>query len=163
MIIGIHHTAISVTSLERSLEFYCGLLGAEVCSEFDWQPGVDVIDKIVGLKDSSARTAMIRFGNVHIELFEYLTPTPRPQPLDRPVCDRGYTHIALEVRDIQSEYDRLVAAGMKFHCEPQFLGDLNTTYGRDPDGNVIELQEVVNPEHGTHIRHLSVYRDRQAP
>lgn len=161
MILAIHHAAISVSNLERSLEFYCGLLGAEVCSEFDWQPGVAVIDRIVGLKDSSARTAMIRFGNVHVELFEWHTPTPRPQPPDRPVCDRGFTHVALEVRDIQSEYERLVAAGMVFHCEPQFLGDLATTYGRDPDGNVVELQEVLNPQHSTHLMHLPVYREQQ--
>ena len=24
--------------------------------------------------------------------------------------------------------------------------DVRTTYGRDPDGNVIELQEVLNPD-----------------
>jgi catechol 2,3-dioxygenase-like lactoylglutathione lyase family enzyme len=160
MILGIHHTAISVSRLDRSLAFYCGVLGAEVCAEFEWQPGEDVIDRILGLSNSSARTAMIRFGNVHLELFEYHTPTPERQQPDRPVCNHGYTHIALEVRDIRSEYQRLVAAGMRFHCEPQFMGDIATTYGRDPDGNVIELQEVLNPQHPTHIKHLPGYRDR---
>jgi len=34
---------------------------------------------------------------------------------------------------------------MTFHCPPQELGmDVRTTYGRDPDGNVIELQEVLS-------------------
>jgi hypothetical protein len=49
---------------------------------------------------------------------------------------------------------------MRFHCQPQFMGDIATTYGRDPDGNVIELQEVLNPQHPTHIKHLPGYRDR---
>jgi len=32
---------------------------------------------------------------------------------------------------------------MTFHCPPQDLGPgMRTTYGRDPDGNVIELQEL---------------------
>jgi len=160
MILGIHHTAISVSSLDRSLAFYCGLLGAEVCAEFSWQPGEEVIDGILGLRDSSARTAMLRFGNVHIELFEYFTPTPASRQEPRPVCDHGYTHIALEVRDIQSEYQRLKEAGMVFHCEPQFMGDVAATYGRDPDGNVVELQEVLNAEHPTHISNLPAYREQ---
>jgi hypothetical protein len=37
---------------------------------------------------------------------------------------------------------------MTFHCPPQDLGDgIRTTYGRDPDGNVIELQEVERRDH----------------
>jgi len=36
---------------------------------------------------------------------------------------------------------------MTFHCPPQDLGGVRTTYGRDPDGNVIELQEVCEPGH----------------
>lgn len=160
MILGIHHTAISVSNLDRSLAFYCDLLGAEVCAEFEWQPGEEVIDSILALRDSSARTAMLRLGNVHLELFEYYTPAPEGQQMDRPVCNHGYTHIALEVRDIRSEYRRLKEAGMTFHCEPQFMGDLAATYGRDPDGNVVELQEVLNPEHSTHIRNLPGYREQ---
>ncbi len=49
--------------------------------------------------------------------------------------------------DLDAEYERLKAAGMRFHCPPQAIGiDVRTTYGRDPDGNVIELQEVLNTE-----------------
>jgi extradiol dioxygenase family protein len=48
----------------------------------------------------------------------------------------------LDVLDIDFEYERLKRAGMEFHCPPQFEGEVRTTYGRDPDGNVIEIQEV---------------------
>ena len=58
---------------------------------------------------------------------------------NRPVCDHGITHIAFEVDDLDAEYDRLKAAGMRFHCPPQNLGVSRVTYGRDPDGNVLEL------------------------
>jgi catechol 2,3-dioxygenase-like lactoylglutathione lyase family enzyme len=60
----------------------------------------------------------------------------------RPVCDHGITHICLDVVDIDTEYERLRAAGMTFHCPPQGVGALRATYGRDPDGNVVELLEV---------------------
>ena len=37
---------------------------------------------------------------------------------------------------------------MRFHCAPQDLGaGVRTTYGRDPDGNVVELQQPVPAEH----------------
>ena len=47
--------------------------------------------------------------------------------------------------DIDKEYERLAAAGMRFHCAPVQNGDAKMTYGRDPDGNVIELLEFLNP------------------
>ena len=46
-----------------------------------------------------------------------------------------------------AEYERLVAAGMTFHCAPPQLGAgmIRATYGRDPDGNIVELQEIIDP------------------
>jgi catechol 2,3-dioxygenase-like lactoylglutathione lyase family enzyme len=35
------------------------------------------------------------------------------------------------------------APTMRFHCPPVDYGMLKTTYGRDPDGNVIEVQELI--------------------
>ena len=65
---------------------------------------------------------------------------PRTAEADRPVCDHGFTHIALLVTDMDAEYERLTAAGMRFHCPPG--GNTRAIYGRDPDGNVVELMEV---------------------
>jgi catechol 2,3-dioxygenase-like lactoylglutathione lyase family enzyme len=62
------------------------------------------------------------------------------------VCDHGITHIALDVRDIHAEYERLSAAGMRFHCPPLDMGGIKATYGRDPDGNVVELQEILTQD-----------------
>ena len=146
MIRGIHHVAISTGNLGRALEFYRDLLGFDVISEFDWPAGSEVADRITGLAGSSARAAMLRAGNAMVELFEYRSPTPRPGDADRPVNDHGITHLCIDVVDVDAEYKRLQAAGMRFHCPPQDLGpDVRTTYGRDPDGNVIEIQEIRNP------------------
>ena len=63
------------------------------------------------------------------------------------MCDHGITHLCLQVEDIDGEYERLKAAGMTFHCAPQKAGKgLRATYGRDPDGNVVELLEVENSD-----------------
>jgi catechol 2,3-dioxygenase-like lactoylglutathione lyase family enzyme len=90
---------------------------------------------------------MLRAGNAMIELFQYETPPPKQGDPNRPVCDHGITHLCLDVTDLDAEYARLKAAGMTFHCPPQNLGPaVRTTYGRDPDGNVIELQEIGVPD-----------------
>jgi catechol 2,3-dioxygenase-like lactoylglutathione lyase family enzyme len=143
MIRGVHHTAISTGDLERSLRFYRDLLGFEEIFSSAWEVGAEVADRIVGLKDSSARLVMLKLGNACLELFQYSSPRPKPGEPMRPVCDHGITHICLEVSDIEREYERLKAAGMLFHCPPQEVGGGTwATYGRDPDGNVVELLEV---------------------
>jgi glyoxylase I family protein len=147
MLHGIHHTAISTPSLERALAFYRDLLGFHEVFQFAWPAGTEVADRITGLHESSARAVMLRAGNAMIELFEYAAPAPRPGDVRRPVCDHGITHICLDVTDLDAEYARLTAAGMKFHCPPQQIGmGVRTTYGRDPDGNVIELQEILEAD-----------------
>lgn len=142
MIHGINHVGISTPDIERLGRFYTELLGFEEVFRLNWEVGDKVLDSITGLKDSSARIMMLRAGNACVELFEYATPPPRPGDPERPVCDHGVTHICLEVSDIEAEYERLCAAGMRFHCAPQPVGDLQATYGRDPDGNVVELLQA---------------------
>ncbi|MYB09236.1 MAG: VOC family protein [Acidimicrobiia bacterium] len=153
MIHGVHHIALSTGNLARMRDFYTELLGFEVVDERGWTDN-EVIDSIVGLENSSASSLILRAGNVFIELFQFHEPIGAPSDPDRPVCDHGYTHLALNVSDIDAEYERLRAAGMRFHRPPpteEELGErgeklsLRATYGRDPDGNVIELQEVLDP------------------
>lgn len=145
MIQGIHHTAISTGNLERALRFYRDLLGFEEVFTSAWETGTEVVDKIVGLQGSSAQVVMLQAGNACIELFQYTTPHPKLSEANRPVCDHGITHICLQVTDIDAEYERLRAAGMVFHCPPQMAGTgLRATYGRDPDGNVVELLEATD-------------------
>lgn len=142
MIHGINHVAISTENLERLVSFYVNLLGFEEVFKLNWEVGDEKLDSITGLKDSSARIVMLKCGNACVEIFEYITPTPKSSDQGRPVCDHGITHICLQVTDLQSEHERLSRAGMNFHCSPQEVGDLGVTYGRDPDGNVIELLEA---------------------
>src|SRR5262245_45164511 len=143
MIRGLHHASISTRDLERSVRFYRDLLGFRQVADHSWEAGDELADQVTGLKGSAARMVMLRTGNACLELFQYISPTPRPGDSNRPVCDHGITHICLDVVDVDAEYERLKAAGMKFHSSPQNVGDVvRTTYGRDPDGNIVELQEL---------------------
>lgn len=145
MIRGVHHTAISTGDLDRSLAFYRDMLGFEEVTSFAWETGEKEIDGLTGLRDSAARVALLRTGNAFLELFQYASPTPRAGDPDRPVCDHGITHVCLEVKGIDDEFRRLSDAGMRFHSEPISAGvGVRAAYGRDPDGNVVELLEVTD-------------------
>ncbi|MCP3988826.1 MAG: VOC family protein [Actinomycetia bacterium] len=143
MIRAIHHTAISTQDLERSRAFYRDLLGFREVSTFAWKRGAESADRVTGLVGSAAKVALLRLDNAFIELFEFESPQANPLDPDRPVCDHGITHLCIEVTEIDEEYERLSQAGMRFHTDPVDMGSgARATYGRDPDGNVIELLQI---------------------
>jgi len=104
MIRGIHHVAISTPDLDRIVSFYTSVIGAEVVYEGGWETGSEMIDTIVGLKNSHARQAMLRLGNAYVEFFEYVAPAGTPKDPTYGVNDHGYTHFCLDVQDIDAEY-----------------------------------------------------------
>jgi catechol 2,3-dioxygenase-like lactoylglutathione lyase family enzyme len=137
---GLHHASITTADSARLVDFYCTLLGFEVAFETAWGKGNSAADAIFGLRDSAVRMVMLKTANAFLELFEFTHPVGKANDPNRPVCDQGYTHICLNVNDVDVEYTRLLAAGMHFHYPPQTVPGLcRATYGRDPDGNIVEL------------------------
>lgn len=141
MILGVHHTAISTADIELVGHFYIEHFGFTKIHDHSWQ-ALPEIDAIVGLPNSAARMMLLRIANQCLELFQYDNPPPGVPEFDRPVSKPGFCHIAFAVRDIDAEYERLRAAGMHFHCPPTPGPALRVTYGRDPEGNIVELLEV---------------------
>ncbi len=143
MIRGLSHAAISTGDLERALAFYVGLLGFQKVDEFGWPEGTDAADQLTGLNNSAARCAVLKCGPVMMEIFEFTSPDAKEADPARPLHDRGIAHLGLDVVDIDGEYQRLKAAGVPFINEPMWAGEgVRAAYGRDPDGNIIELQEI---------------------
>lgn len=151
MIRGIHHLAVQTGRFDRMLGFYRDIIGFAEVSRTEWQDS-ELIDRIVGLRGSQARQVMLRAGTCYLEIFEYASPASRP---DGPLraCDRGYTHLCLDVTDIESEFARLSAAGVGFYHQPGDFGSLKAVYGTDPDGNIIEIQET-KPDHDFALQRL---------
>jgi catechol 2,3-dioxygenase-like lactoylglutathione lyase family enzyme len=141
MIKGFHHAAISTPDLQRCIQFYTEVIGGEVAWTFGWPAGTPEADEVTGLQNSSADAAMLKIGGTFLEVFQFSSPDPLSQSGNRPVNNHGITHICLEVENIQGEYERLKAAGMLFNCPPQSQEGSSMVYGRDPDGNVVELIE----------------------
>ena len=140
MIVGLHHVAIGVSDFDKALKFYTRALGFEVVERSDIDNAVKA-QQAIGLDDIKAKRAMLKTTNAFIELWQYTNPEPidlRSRP-----CDYGYTHLALQVDNIQEEYDRLKSHGMKFVGEVvHFGGRTSAIYGYDPCGNILELYEI---------------------
>lgn len=143
MINGAHHISLSTADMDRFLGFYHGLLGLPLLHDGWMEPGNSDFETIVGLKDTRVRVARLAVGNIQIEIFQYAEPVPAPGEEKRP-CDVGIRHIAFDVTDIDGEYARLSAAGVPFFSPPQSIGNfgIRSAYLRDPDGNIVELQEI---------------------
>jgi catechol 2,3-dioxygenase-like lactoylglutathione lyase family enzyme len=147
MLLGLHHVAISTPDADRLIGFYRDQLGFKVVFDQSWEPGAELADTVLGLKRTSGRQVLLRTGNAYLELFEFWSPSGRAGDPDRPVCDHGYTHLCLDVDDLDETHDRLAAAGVRFHSPPQDLfPGVRMCYSRDPDGNVVEIQELA-PQH----------------
>jgi len=143
---GIHHTGLSTPDLDRAVRFYCDQFGFELLSRFTMPPGSPGMDEMLALPGVGFSAALLRLGHTMIEVFQFSDPEPARAPARRPVHDHGLTHLCFQVEDVKAEYERLSAAGMKFHCAPRTGDGATYVYGRDPDGNAIELIEFIGPD-----------------
>ena len=139
MALALHHTAITTSDYPGLLAFYSDVLGGEIIREATWDGGQTQLDERIGLTNSSARMALIKFGTAFFEIFEFTAP--KVEKGSAPTLARtGLTHIALACEDCMAEYERLKRAGMIFNAPPWKTpaGGI-FTFGKDPDGNIIEI------------------------
>lgn len=136
---GVAHVAISTPNLERAIAFWTAVGFVEV-RRWSWSD-LDVVDRLTGLEGSAASAALLEGFGSGVELFEFTSPDQTGDEATlRPVSDHGLTHVCLTVDDLDEELERLGTAGMTFWSDP--ITDprgARMTYGRDPDGNVVEL------------------------
>ena len=136
----IHHTAFTVSNLERSIAFYRDLLGMKVLWD-SVQAGIaykgPVCDQITGCPGTEQHLVYLGIGEGILELVEY-TPAGKPLPANHKSSDVGASHICLKTDDIQALYQKLLANHVRVHCPPQNRGELSVFYFRDPDGIILE-------------------------
>ena len=144
-IIAADHTGITVSNLERSLDFWQNVLGFEL-SHRAHQTGARV-EQITGVKGAELRLAVVKTPSGHkIELLEYFAPADRTRVELRP-CDVGHVHVALTVDDLDAVLKRIAESGWRAAGEPQTLtqgpnAGKRVVYVRDPDGTTIEFMQM---------------------
>ena len=139
---GIHHIAMHTPNFDAMVRFYRDAFGFRPpAEEWTWRDS-ELMDRGIGVPGSVARGLMLKAGNCYLEMFEYASPPPRAGGAAQP-HDHGYTHFCIDVTDIAAEMERLAALGMTFpEPAPIDTGEVKFIYGKDPDGNIIELLEM---------------------
>jgi glyoxylase I family protein len=144
MIRGIHHIGMHTKNFDAMRQFYKDAFGfVEIGEETSWTQNPRG-DALMGVTNGSGRLTTLKGPNCCIEMFEFYTPEPRDCGPALP-SDVGYTHFSVEVTGIDDEFERLKGLGMTFTAKrPANIGWVKSIYGRDPDGNTIELQEILD-------------------
>jgi catechol 2,3-dioxygenase-like lactoylglutathione lyase family enzyme len=144
---GLHHTAITVSNLDRAIDFYCEVLGLELAHEPTDTFSGEFVERALRVPGATLRIAVVRSGGHRIELLEYASP---PSPVERPLPGnaRGATHIAFLVDDLDAKRAELEAKGVEFFADSVTndggsLAGWRWVYFADPDGVVLELVEEV--------------------
>lgn len=121
----LRYFGIRVMDLERSIDFYTGLLKLKLARKGTMYHG----GKWVLLEDPRSHQ--------RLELNWY--PRDSPYAGDY-VAGEGLDHIGFKVKDPKAEYKRLVAGGAKSVLSPSDENGVKRIYYvADPDGNWIEL------------------------
>ena len=125
MITGLGHLAFRITALEKSLDFYCNMLGFREAFRLDRE---------------GTPSPWIVYIQVAPAQFIELFPGGEGENAGRPV---GYQHLCLLVDDMAATLKQLQERGLSITGEPARGLDNNLQYWlHDPDGNPIELMQI---------------------
>jgi catechol 2,3-dioxygenase-like lactoylglutathione lyase family enzyme len=142
---GVDAIGMTVSDLDRSVEFYSTILQFQKVSETEVDG--DSYEHLTGVFGLRARIARMRLGAESIELTEFLAPRGKPAPVDARSNDRWFQHVAIIVSDMDRAYQWLREHKVQ-HASPgpQLLpawnrnaGGIRAFYFRDPDGHPLEV------------------------
>ncbi len=127
-VVALDHIVLSSADVERSVAFYCDLLGCTAERLEDWRAGQAPFPSV----RLSADTLIDVFGGA-------------PENVgDAPGRNLNHFCLVVEAADMAELAERLRQAGVTVGDEPVTRwgahGDGTSIYVRDPDGNVVELK-----------------------
>ena len=142
------HIGLCTPDIERATRFWAGVLEQEPYARADLGP-MPAFDEITGLRDARMSwSSWLRTGVLGIELWQFHEPLTRPRVDPRAVDALGWHHIGLACTDVRAERARLVELGARFPVLPADGGRVPVLFGRDPDGNLLELIDPTTTTQG---------------
>lgn len=153
---GFSHLAIAVEDLDASLRFYCDLLGLKLFVRYKYE---EFSNGDGAWEGGSGKRS---FALVHVappepgKLTPFLSITDQPRgerPAKPEFWNWGIHHFGVWVEDYDAVVARLEEAGVPI-AAPTISSDsynwamesgkqIRTIVARDPDGNLIQLDEIV--------------------
>lgn len=141
------HVAIIVQDLDKMRSFYEDVLGFTCVSNMSI--GTEDFQRGIGVPGSSALGAVLRIPGteVEIEIFRISPQLEKSRDISRTNAP-GFRHLAFTVDDLRASYLELTGLGIPFVEEPVFVTEpkevagLGFAYFQDPEGNLIELNQL---------------------
>lgn len=128
MKLSFDHVTLTVSDLERSIEFYRDTLGLKVLGKIE-QP------------DAGLTIVYFEAGEGVLELF-YFSDEEDSDLNEREDTDIGLQHIGFGVSNVDEVADKLRRNDVEFTLEPMDAGGgVRIAFFKDPDGILLELVE----------------------
>lgn len=128
MVIGFEHVGMTSGNLDRTIAFYCGLLGLTLALRH---------------KSERGEMAFLDTGSGMLEIFGPLAEVSRAR--DVPPHEAGMRHLTFAVASVDAMVEKLEAAGVDIieHPRPAHFTTMikRVAFVRDPDGIMVELVE----------------------
>ncbi len=163
---AMHHVGITVSDLERGIDFYHGVLGLGFVNEPSPVFDDAGLGPAVGVPGAALRQVSLALGDVTLELLEYVRPE---SPVDAPLPQNalGAQHVAFLVEDIHAAKAELEAKGVEFFSDVNVvdegvLAGWRWVYFSDPDGNALELVEIAYTRPEARAQGIRAYLDQRA-
>ena len=136
------HIALATPDIDRLVAFYTKLLGVKPHNRIDNIRNSPKLDDIANVDSLKLRVAWFKTGNMVVEIWQFDNPPTRQPDSPPPYTQIGYTKISFEVSNLDREYRRLRAAGLTFLSPPVLFAGSPAVFLRDPDGNLLSLEEL---------------------
>ena len=129
----ISHIALTVSDLEKSMQFYKSNFGFDCVETYD-------------IESRALSICLLQKDDITLELFKWQNFNPLPEyrkTLDSDLKTLGVKHFCFEVDNIKEMYENFTSAGVELATELNtFPNGLRYFFIKDPDGILIELFEA---------------------
>lgn len=141
MDVNFNHVSFTVKDIDRSIAFYCDLLGFTL-EGIRYHVDTQYIQNIIGYPCAILHVGFVRCPGLRLEMIQYIRP--QGVDLDKSTCNVGSAHICFNVNDIFAIYRELQDRDVIFRSEPVHIDSgphkgAHAVYMLDPDGYTLEL------------------------
>ena len=168
---GVRFLGKTVSSIDRSLDFYRKSVPMELVSRYRIPADELFLPAMLSGSSGEIEVALVRTPTVFLQLVDF-DPNAATPPNAKPVNEAGYTHICFQSPSSDSAFEKFRTAGLRLVSRGNGLVDLGGygvrySYGRDPDGTMIENEVVDRPRRSdaawiTHIGAATFDADRMS-